>query len=95
MSRAGQALQHLGTVATSYGPAVLSSSLGAEDMVLADLIAAGLALNDIGRVSLALAQPLAAAHRRQPHGDPSQCCSSRLPQPATRSPMPQARSARQ
>jgi len=39
MSRTGQALQHLAGFAASYGPAALSSSLGAEDMVLTDMIA--------------------------------------------------------
>jgi len=39
MSRAAQALQCLEAVAASYGPAALSSSLGAEDMVLTDMIA--------------------------------------------------------
>ena len=39
MSRAAEALQCLEAVAASYGPAALSSSLGAEDMVLTDMIA--------------------------------------------------------
>ncbi|HEX5091673.1 MAG TPA: phosphoadenylyl-sulfate reductase [Burkholderiales bacterium] len=39
MSRVDEALQLLAAVAGSYGPAALSSSLGAEDMVLTDLIA--------------------------------------------------------
>jgi phosphoadenosine phosphosulfate reductase len=39
MSRVDEALQLLEAVASRYGPASLSSSLGAEDMVLTDLIA--------------------------------------------------------
>jgi len=39
MSRIEQTLELLHAVASTYGPAALSSSLGAEDMVLTDLIA--------------------------------------------------------